>query len=272
MINKSDNLRMGIYLMLLTTLVFAIQDGISRHLATSYGVFTVVMIRYWFLGLFVLALNIRFEKNLIHRVHTKQPLLQILRGLLLAAEVCVMVYAFTKLGLVESHAIFSCYPLIVVALSGPMLKEKISLPSFMAIVLGFVGILLLLNPQSERVNLYALIPFCSAILFALYNILTRRVAYTDSAEVSYFWTGIVGAFFMTCIGPFFWQPIKGSDWIWMLILCLSGALGHYLLIKALNFAEASKLQPYAYFQLVFASYGSSSREIFEYPKWHMFII
>ncbi|MEE2774920.1 MAG: DMT family transporter [Pseudomonadota bacterium] len=253
MIHKSENRRLGVYLMLLTTLVFAIQDSISRHLATHYGVFTVVMIRYWFLGLFVLSINLRFKSSLRSRVRTKQPVLQIFRGILLASEVCVMVFAFTKLGLVESHVIFACYPLIVVALSGPMLNEKITLPLFVAIISGFVGVIILLNPGSQGLNIYTLIPFCSAILFALYNILTRRVTSTDSAEVSYFWTGIIGAIFMSCIGPFFWEPIHGKDWIWMLALCFSGALGHYLLIKALNLAEASRIQPYAYFQLVFAS-------------------
>ena len=88
-------------------------------------------------------------------------------------------------------------------------------------------------------------------MFALYGLLTRFAARKDSAETSFFWTGIVGCIGMTGIGVFFWQPMIASDWVWMGLLCITGALGHFLLIKCYAVTEASTVQPFAYMQLVF---------------------
>ncbi|MHA1128627.1 MAG: DMT family transporter, partial [Alphaproteobacteria bacterium] len=93
----------------------------------------------------------------------------------------------------------------------------------------------------------------SALMFAVYGLLTRYVARKDSAETSFFWTGVAGAVAITLIGPFYWDPMQGNDWWIMAILCVTGAGGHYLLIKAYEVAEASTVQPFAYFQLVFAA-------------------
>ncbi len=111
-----DNNKLGIWLMVATTFVFAMQDGISRHLAEVTNVYMVVMVRYWFFAGFVMALSARQAGNIWKAAATEQPILQAFRGgVLLAAEICVTVLAFTILGLVESHAVFACYPLIVAA-------------------------------------------------------------------------------------------------------------------------------------------------------------
>ncbi len=134
-----QNTRLGIWLMVATTFVFAMQDGISRHLAGEYNVFMVVMIRYWFFALFVMALAARKPGGIRAAIRTRYPVLQVTRGLLLALEVCVMVLAFVLLGLVDSHAVFTCYPLLVAALSGPILGEKVGWRRWTAIGIGFVG-------------------------------------------------------------------------------------------------------------------------------------
>jgi len=115
-----NNIRLGMLLMIGVTIVFAVQDGISRHLAGEYNVLMVVMIRYWFFAAFVITIAQRQSGSIRAAAATKQPIIQAFRGLLLASEICVMVAAFVLLGLVESHAIFACYPLLVAALSGPI--------------------------------------------------------------------------------------------------------------------------------------------------------
>ena len=122
---SQQNLPHGIALMVVTAIIFAVQDGISRHLASEYNVLMVVMIRYWFFAAFVITLATRQAGGLTQAAATTQPVLQTIRGLLLVLEICVMVSAFTLLGLVESHAVFTCYPLLVAALSGPILGEKV---------------------------------------------------------------------------------------------------------------------------------------------------
>ena len=250
---QQNNVPLGIALMTATSLVFAIQDGISRHLAAEYNVFMVVMVRYWFFAAFVVALSTRQAGGLTEVARTEQVPLQILRGILLAAEICVMVTAFTILGLIESHAIFTAYPLLIAALSGPVLGERVGWRRWAAISFGFLGVLVILQPGAGVFNPAATIPFCSALMFAFYGLLTRYAARKDSSATSFFWTGTVGAVAMTGVGIWFWEPMTGQDWLWMLSLCMTGALGHWLLIKCYEVAEASAVQPFAYLQLVFAA-------------------
>ena len=201
------NTRLGIMLMILTTFIFAIQDGISQHLAVNNNVVMIVMIRYWFFAAFVIAIARRQSGSIRAAARTKQPLLQIARGTLLALEICVMVTAFVYLGLVESHAIFACYPLLIAALSGPVLGEAVGWRRWAAIGIGFVGVLVILQPGFAVFSPAAAIPLASAFMFALYGLLTRYAARRDNTTTSFFWTGTSGAVVMTVVGVWFWEPM-----------------------------------------------------------------
>lgn len=248
-----QNTRLGILLMIGTTFVFAMQDGLSRHLAGAYNVQMVVMVRYWFFAAFVIFVGARKAGGIRAAAATKQPVLQAFRGLLLAFEICVMIAAFVLLGLVESHAVFACYPLIIAALSGPVLGERVGWRRWVAIGIGFIGVLVILNPGHTVFSPAALVPLLAASMFALYGLLTRYVARQDTSATSFFWTGTMGAVALTCIGVWYWEPMSGQDWALMGVLCVTGALGHYMLIRCYEVAEASAVQPFAYLQLVFAS-------------------
>jgi drug/metabolite transporter (DMT)-like permease len=250
---QSNNIPLGIGLMIATTFVFAVQDGISRHLAGEYNVMMIVMIRYWFFAAFVIAIAKRSVGSLRVAAKTQQPFIQITRGLLLSLEICVMVAAFTILGLVESHAVFTCYPLLVAALSGPVLGERVGWRRWAAIGVGFIGVLIILKPGLGVFDPAALIPLLAAAMFAVYGLLTRYAGRRDSTATSFFWTGTVGAVAMTVLGACFWEPMIARDWFWMGCLCVTGVTGHWLLIRCYEAAEASAVQPFAYLQLVFAA-------------------
>jgi drug/metabolite transporter (DMT)-like permease len=250
---RDQNTRLGILLMCATSLVFAAQDGFSRHLADAYNVWMVVMIRFWFFAAFVTALAARSPGGLRQAVRTTQPGIQIFRGALLVLEICVTVIAFIRLGLVESHAVFACYPLLVAALSGPVLGEKVGWRRWTAIGIGFVGVLVILQPGVAVFSPDALFPLAGAAMFALYGLLTRYVARRDPASVSFFWTGVAGAAAMTPLGLWHWEWMSPGDWAMMAALCCTSALGHYLMIRAFEVAEASAIQPFAYLQLPFAA-------------------
>ena len=251
--SAGNNTRLGIALMMAVSVVFALQDGISRHLAGEYNVLMIVMIRYWFFAAFVISVASRKAGGLREAARTKQPVLQTFRGVLLEAEICVMVSAFTVLGLVESHAVFAVYPLLVAALSGPVLGERVGWRRWLAIGAGFLGVLIILRPGFGVFDPAAVVPIISAAMFALYGLLTRYAARKDSTATSFFWTGTTGAVAITCVGVWFWEPMVGQDWIWMGALCITGATGHWLLIRCYEVAEASAVQPFAYFQMVFAA-------------------
>ena len=248
-----QNERLGILLMIITTIVFASQDGLSKYLATEYNVYMVVMIRYWFFAAFVISMSSRRTGGIKRVAKTKSPILQIFRSVILVAEMCITILAFTLLGLAETHAIFASYPLIIAMLSGPILGEYVGWRRWLAICVGFIGILIILNPGNGIFSPYALVPLAGAILFALYGLLTRYVGQYDNSSTSFFWTGVVGSIAMTVVGLNFWDPVSKSDWSIMLLLSASGVVGHYLLIKCYEVAEASAVQPFAYLQLIWAS-------------------
>ena len=247
------NWRLGILFMILASSSFAIQDGISRYLANEYNVMMVVMIRYWFFAAFVILLASRKPGGLKAVAKTQQPILQFARGMLLALEVCVIVLAFTLLGLVESHAIFACYPLIATALSVPILGERVGWRRWLAISVGFIGVLIILQPGVTVFSPFALLALASALMFALYSLLTRLVAQKDATETSFFWTGVSGAVTMTILGVWYWEAIAKVDYFWMLFLCSTAVLGHYFLIRCYEASEVSVVQPFAYLQLVFVT-------------------
>ena len=251
---EGNQVRFGIILMILATLSFALQDGLSRFLAGNYNVYMIVMIRYWFLFILVVFVASRSQKGLLKTASTNFLLLQILRGILLAFEIIVSVHAFVYIGLINTSAIFSSYPLIATLLSIPILKEVIGWKRFTAILFGFLGVLLILRPGSGIFSLYMFLPVCSAFAFAIYAILTRYVSKMDSPETSFFWTGLVGIIAMTGVGVWFWEQPNAIDWLWILLLCILSTLGHFLLIKSYDLAAVSIVQPFSYFHLIFISF------------------
>ena len=142
---------------------------------------------------------------------------------------------------------------MVMALSVPILGEVVGWRRWLAVSIGFIGVLIILRPGSAMFDSASILPVIAAFMMAVYGIMTRYAARQDAAQTSFFWTAIAGGVAILVIGPFFWQPPQGHDWWWMGLLCLTGTGGHFLLIKALDSTKASTIQPFAYLQLVFAS-------------------
>ena len=190
----------GIWLMVLTVLTFAVQDGFSRLLAGNYNTLMVVMIRYWIFGAFVLTYALRRPEGVRAAVRSRHFGTHVLRAILLVAEICCMVWAYTLIGLIASHAVFAACPLVVVALSGPILGERITVARWAAVAMGGIGVVVILQPGSEVFSWYALLPFASAVMFGLYSVLTRLTTRDESSFPAFFWPPIIGVVLMTAIG------------------------------------------------------------------------
>lgn len=248
-----NNVLLGIGLMVVTTFMFSTMDGVSRYLAENNNVFTIVKMRYWFVAI-IMAISCLLVKDSFKKLlYTKQPFTQFSRGLILSLNNCLVVYTFTLLGLVETHAIIACYPLIVAGLSVPFLGEKFGWRRWTAIFVGFLGVIIILRPTTNVISEGAIYALIGAIMFAVYLILTRYVSRLDTAITSFFWTGIGGSVTMTIISFFIWEDILREDLLWLLIMCLLSASSHYMMVKTLQVAEASVIQPFSYLQLVFGS-------------------
>ena len=248
-----NNVLFGITLMVITTFMFSSMDGVSRYLAEKNNVFTLVTMRYWFIA-FVMMVTCFFIKSRISDIlNTKQPYIQFSRGVILSLNNCLVVYTFTLLGLVETHAIIACYPLIVAGLSVPFLGERFGWRRWMAIFTGFIGVIIILRPNTNVITEGSIFAIVGAIMFAVYLILTRYVSRSDTAITSFFWTGIGGTVTMSLISLFIWDNILKEDYLWLLLMCILSAGSHFMMVKTLQVAEASVVQPFSYLQLVFGS-------------------
>lgn len=245
--------RRGIWLMIAAVAAFAAQDGFSRHLADSYNTLMVVMVRYWVFAGFVTVLALRRPEGLRTAVRSRRLGTHVVRALLLVTEICLIVYGYTLIGLIESHAVFAICPLLVVALSGPVLGERISWRRWAAVGVGMAGVIIILRPGTGVFTWAALLPLLSAALFAVYSVLTRLTARDEPTFPAFFWPGIIGALVMTGVGLPFWQPILPQDWAYLAIYAALSVFSHWLLLKTYAAAEASAVQPFAYLQIVFVS-------------------
>ncbi|MCF3642208.1 DMT family transporter [Rhizobium sp. TRM95111] len=245
--------RDGYIFTLLAIVIFSVQDGISKHLGASYPPVFISMIRFWAFALFVTAVAARAPGGLRAAVRTRRPVLQVLRGVILAAQIVVVITSFTLVGLAHSQAIFAATPLFVALLSMPLLGERVGWRRWTAIAVGLAGVLLILRPGGGRFEPVLLIPLAAAATFSFYVIATRLVSRVDTAATSFFYTGVAGAAAMTLVGPFYWTPLAPVDWIWMALLCITGTSSHYFLIRAYDLLDAAAVQPLTYLQLVLAA-------------------
>lgn len=246
-----QNTRLGILLMIATVFVFAVQDGFARYLAGGYSVFMVIMVRYWFFAVFVIAQAMMKTGGLRAAIRTRHPWLQLIRSVLLIAEICVMVFAYTRIGLINTHAIFAVCPLLVAGLAMPILGEKVGWRRWSAILVGMVGVAIILQPDGGVFSIDSLLPLLGALLFALYSLMTRLATRDEPAFISFFWSGIIGCVLMTLIGLPYLVVMTPFDGLMMAVYSFLALFGHYLLIRSYSMAEASVLQPFAYLQMVF---------------------
>jgi len=251
-INISANTK-GILFIIAAVSCLSLMDGFTRYLTDYYNVIAINMFRYFFLFLFVISINSIGDKSVVYVSKSKFKLIQIFRGTILAIEMCFAHYLFLKIGLIETHAIFASCPLMVAALSVLFLKEKVGWRRWSAILVGFIGILIMLRPGTKVFDPLSLIALACALAFAVYQILTRYVSSEDSPDTSLFYTGITGFFILGLIGPFFYTAIQNTHWLFLLAICMLGAGGHFFMINAFKHSEASILQPFTYLQLVFVS-------------------
>ncbi len=243
----------GLAFALMAVTVFSIQDGISKHLADNYPPIFITMIRYWAFALFALAIASRAPGGIKRVATTARPALQIFRGVLLSVQIVVAISSFALVGLAPTLAIFQSAPLIVALLSMPLLGERVGWRRWTAISIGFFGVLMILKPETGGFDISLLLPLGAAVLYSLYSITTRLASRTDTAMTSFFYSGVAGVVMISLIGPFYWTEFQGNDIYWMLSLCVSGVVGHYLLICAFDYIDAVIVQSMSYIQLVFVT-------------------
>lgn len=248
----------GILLILLANLGFAGMDAVSKTLTMEYSVAQILWVRFAFFAGFATIFAWRRARadggeGLIGQFRTTRTVFQIARALLLVAEIGCFVLAFRYMQLAETHSIGAVFPLVITALSAVWLGERVGIRRWTAVAIGFVGMLVILRPGLAVFETVALLPLAGAIMFAVYQVMTKILSRTDSSETILLYTGWVGFAALSLFGPFDWQWPDARGWALLVLAGLLGAIGHATVIKALEAAPASVLQPFNYTLLVWAT-------------------
>jgi drug/metabolite transporter (DMT)-like permease len=241
----------GILLMVSAIGVFVLMDSTAKYLSQWYPVPGIVWARYLInLAILLAWFTVRGE---LKRIRPVRPGIQLARGLLLAGATFLYFTSLKVLPLADAAAIGFVLPLFVAVLAVPMLGERLDLSRTVAILAGLLGALLIVRPGSSVFTWYALLPVAMAVCNALYQILTRKVAGIEHPLTSLVWGAIVGSVLLSLVAPFNWKAPE-TAWHWTLlgVIGLLASIGHYLLIRAYDYAGATLLAPYSYTMIVWA--------------------
>lgn len=248
---RTENVGRAIILTLVTIGVFGVQDAISKVLVQTYSPFQITMMRYWGFAAFSLFLVMR-QAPLRQALSSKVPVWQVLRGVLLMADIWLFALALRTVPLGELQAITVVYPLLVTLFAIPILGEKVGVFRFVAVGVGFAGALVIVRPGGLPLDWGVLFAVLSATLYSIYIVITRKVSQFDSAATSMTYASIIGLVMSGVVGMFFWQPMGWGDFGLVVTVMATTCAGHGLMVYALTMAPASTVQPFNYFSLPWA--------------------
>lgn len=243
---------LGIVLCLLSMLLFASQDGITKVLVKDLPVAQLVMLRYWVFLAFAIGYSL-YRGHLWLACRSHHPFLQIVRALIGVGESALFGLGLRYLGMAEMHALYAVFPLMTLALAGAFLGEYVGIRRWIAAAIGFMGTAVILRPGTGVFELAALIPLVSALGFAVFSVLTRRISQADSFATNMLYMGCFGAMAITLSGLPGWVSPSPRQWILIGVLSTLGMVAQLLLLQALRYATAATLQPFNYTLLVFAT-------------------
>jgi drug/metabolite transporter (DMT)-like permease len=245
---RQDNVGRGIFFALVAILIFSSQDAMSKFLVQSVSPFQMTMMRFWAFGAFSLFLALR-KGSLTAALRTRQPLWQVLRGLLLITDIWMYVLSLRTVPLAAVQSITLVYPLLVTLFAIPLLGEKVGVFRLVAVTVGFLGALIIVRPGGVPLDWGVGYAIGSGACYALYIVLTRKVSATDSATTSVVYVGAVGLLVSTAVGVFFWHPLDLTTTLLIGYIMVTGVVAHGMMILALTLAPASTLQPFNYTSL-----------------------
>jgi|TARA_B110000438_G_scaffold273558_1_gene293047 drug/metabolite transporter (DMT)-like permease len=233
---------------LLAWVMLPIMDGFAKYLSTDLPVFQITWARYFFTVAFTFPIMFFFYRNQLK--WSDKPKLQIIRGLiLLIANICFF-YSISVISLAKALTLAFVAPLIVTAFSPMFLGEKVGFRRWSAVVIGFIGSLVVIRPGFVEINLASLAALGTGVMYGFYLIITRKLSTSDNPLLTLLLTGIVGAVIISCVMPFVWVNPTLNQWSMMAAIGVFACIGHLFLILSLKYADASKLAPFSYFEII----------------------
>ena len=243
------NQLVGILLALAAMLLLSLMDLLAKYLGQSQPVAQITWARYFFQ--FVIMAAIFWPRRGLGLLRTSRPWLQIFRSLLLVLCTVIFFTAIRYMSLADAVAITFVSPLMVTALSVPLLGEVVGRRRWAAVAIGFIGAMIIVRPGMGVVHWAAWMLLGLALAFALYQITTRMLSDTDDPMATLFISALVGAVLASLAVPFYWEAPNGIVvWLLLALLGIMGGLGHYILIRSFEYAPVAVLAPLSYTALL----------------------
>ena len=233
---------------LLAWAILPFMDTIAKYLSSDLSFFQITWARYFFTVLFTLPfMFFFFRKNL---TWTTQPKLQIFRGLTLLFANVLFFYSISVISMAKALTLAFVAPLITTALSPIFLGEKVGFRRWSAVIVGFIGSLIVIRPGFIEFNLASIAALGTGFFYGIYLIITRKLHRSDSPLLTLLLTGVVGFVVASFLVPVVWINPTFNQWSLLALMGIFACLGHLFLILSLKYADASKLAPFGYFEIV----------------------
>lgn len=241
----------GIFFMCLAVALIAVQEAFAKYLGENLPVLQVIGARYF--GHLALMVVVLMPRHGFALFKAKRPAVQIGRSFLLLIDTGLFFFSLTLIGLAEATAIFFCVPMLVALLSIIFLGERAAWGRLLAVIVGFIGMLVIIRPGSGAIGVGAWLTFGSAFCASLFNIITRKLASEDPLPVTMFYTALAGAVITLLIMPFVWEsPLGWQQWSALALIGVFGGAAHSCIIASHVFAPASTVAPFMYSQIFWA--------------------
>ena len=238
----------AIFYNLLAWCILPVMDGIAKYLSSDIPVLQIVWARYFFTVVITLTFMLSFFRKQL--VWTSKPKLQITRGLILVVANILFFYSISIISLAKALTLVFVAPLIVTVLSPFLLGELVGYRRWSAVIIGFLGSLIVIRPGFLDFNIATLAALGTGFFYGIYIIVTRKLHTADTPLLTLLITGVVGTIILSVYMPFTWVPPTTNQWLLMTGIGLCASVGHFFLILSLMYADASKLAPFSYFEII----------------------
>ena len=229
-------------------MIVPIMDAFAKHLSNSMDVFQIAWARYFFSAFFTLSLMIIFYRKTI--VWSKNPKLQLLRGLVLAFSTLCFFYSISVISLPKALTLAFVAPITCTAFSPIFLNEKVGIRRWSAVLVGFLGALIVIRPGFIEVNLATLAAVSCGICYGFYFIITRKLSTSDNSLLTLLFTSVVGLLIISIFTPYVWVKPTLNEWVIMALIGFIASVAHLFIIISLKYADASKLAPLGYTEII----------------------
>jgi len=256
----SSSVRRGVAWMILATLLWVVMDTLNKHLSHQLPLAQVALMRFVMHTVLIFVVCAPILPRLLK---TSSLRLQLIRGGFLAAGTYLIVVSFRHMPMLFVTSVSMLTPVLVTAISVPLLRERVGWRRWAGVVAGFVGALIVIGPASVEVSLLVLFPLGQALVNAFYQIATRSLGSRDSPYTTITYTGVTGTLVALALVPLaltgvvpmedVWVDPDLTQWVWLTLLGLLGVVSHFCMILAFTAAPASVAAPFAYVGLIWSA-------------------